>query len=85
MKTLLRTLSIILAILLIVAAIGNIFLIINNKQAVWNVIAIAELLAVSTLLMVAAKYYDKAAVHHAIFEKSIDRATISRYISLERK
>ena len=56
-----KTLSIILAILLIIAAIGNIFLIINNKQAVWNVIAVAELLAVSTLLMVAAKYYDKAA------------------------
>ena len=40
-----KTLSIILAILLIAAAIGNIFLIINNKQAVWNVIAVAELLA----------------------------------------
>ena len=40
-----KTLSIILSVLLIISAIGNIFLIIGNKQAVWNVIAVAELLA----------------------------------------
>ena len=40
-----KTLSIILAALLFVAVIGNIFLIMNNRAAVWNVIAITELLA----------------------------------------
>ena len=40
-----KTVSIILAILLIISGAGNIFLIINNKEVVWNVIAIAELLA----------------------------------------
>lgn len=40
-----KTLSVILAALLFVAVIGNIFLIVNNRAAVWNVIAIAELLA----------------------------------------
>lgn len=40
-----KAVSVILAVLLIAAAIGNIFLIVNNREAVWNVIAIAELLA----------------------------------------
>ena len=40
-----RIVSAILAVLLIAAVMGNIFLIMNNRAAVWNVIAIAELFA----------------------------------------
>ena len=40
-----KALSISITVLLIVAIIGNLFLIINNREAVWNVIAVVELLA----------------------------------------
>lgn len=40
-----NTVSIILGVLLIAAATGNGFLIVNNREAVWNVIAVTELLA----------------------------------------
>ena len=46
-------LSIVLAVLLVIAAIGNLFLIMNNRDVVWNVIAVTELLAlVSGILYV---------------------------------
>ena len=40
-----KVLSVILAVLLIAAIICNVFLIVNNRPGVWNVIAITELLA----------------------------------------
>ena len=46
-------LTIVLAVLLIIAAVGNLFLIMNNRDVVWNVIAVTELLAlVSGILYV---------------------------------